>query len=280
MHRFSSSARFFSAVLALGFVGCDGVDTDDAPEIFDDSFVQDGAGEFTQAPAARPEALLLAEISLPNDGGSLRFIDESRIYPGGGIGLFHTGSSRSLVAQYGELYGASPLEIFTALAPDADAPERLFEDHEARIAAGAGLDAEPRMLPGLDDLKANVEPLLAIAESPCDPAGTDYHADFVILDGSRANHGHGWDQSGDTFAYTAASTTRALGLCVRQAVGALTVRMNIEIETGVNVWTLVDTALIDVGDHGFYESSGLSSARYRVKGEGDVGELYHLEGSW
>lgn len=77
--------------------------------------------------------------------GKIEFLDEALV-GGFGIGVVAIGIEGGRALALLDAEGASPLEVFLALAPaDAAPPEALLVDHQALANAGE-VDAEPRVL--------------------------------------------------------------------------------------------------------------------------------------
>lgn len=282
--------KFSCPALALTtlFVGCDGSIAEPESAIAADehdgeAFIQASAEDDRVAPPkAGIDDAVLAHIIFPT-GGSLKFIDESRRIPGAGIGLFEivARDSPSYLAKYLGEYHATPLEIFTALAPDEDVPEALFDDHALKFAEGAEIDATPRYLPSLDELKLPVVPSATWNSDSCDTASA-FHTDFAAMFSGYSNHVHFPNEIGNTTLTLTISNERAFGVCLTAGGNPYDLDITIESEQQAGVWQYIDDGFISNIDRAAFYSSSHPFAvnKYRLRTTDASGDTQHFEASW
>jgi len=159
----------FSLSLSLcalaGGLGC--LDADPTDDPIDD-------------PAA-PGVRVLATVELPDDVQV-----EFGVMPTGGITTMEYAPVKapSPMNYYARRYQATPLELFTALAPDREAPPELVAAHATQVIAEHRADAEPRALPTLEEVAAS--------------SGADFHW-YYAADCSLAEDGGWFDDFWDTY---------------------------------------------------------------------------------
>ncbi|BBZ01353.1 hypothetical protein MCHIJ_07900 [Mycolicibacterium chitae] len=116
--------------------------TPDAAQRTDHDFWHRSTTDHTPA-----ERALVARIDLPRHG-LIEYVDARRPGAGGQVVIVAVDSPAAERARFlVEVAGATPLEVFTALAPgDEPAPPRLLEDHLCRARADTALPEQPRAL--------------------------------------------------------------------------------------------------------------------------------------
>ncbi|MBZ5712844.1 hypothetical protein [Nannocystis pusilla] len=269
-------ASLSALVLATSISGCDDGTAANAEsiEVPDDSAVSElDAGDF-----------VIARVSLPN-GGIIKFLGGS---PDGAVALSekYPNDSSAVAHAYSERFDATPLEIFMALEPDAEIPEALFEDHALK-AAGGEAEAEPRLLPGLDDLKIPLDPMFAIWNGGGACTDSTFHTMFQdrYMANGFSNHLHYPNQTVNNTTLTLPlAADRAFGICQTGGVSPFSVSVDVEKETSTGVWTPIDSDTVGLGFSLFFREEtpvGGLNLPYRMRVRNvDAGDAYRLEAGW
>lgn len=132
-----------AGALLQGCVGAPASEADDAafsPAPFrsgSEAMGNDGAGETA-------DVAVIAEIALPG-GGMMRFLDETPFDAEPSISVVSVDSGEPTAMDLIYMMNASPLEVFSAAAPDSPPPVELVREHELHHAV-RGLAIEPRTL--------------------------------------------------------------------------------------------------------------------------------------
>lgn len=284
MH-YSKLVVTLSLVLPALTLGCD-EETSSAPA--EEGFVQETAlAERSAAPAPVADDAVIARLSLPHDV-TVSFIDESKSGPSGGIGVLEVrpGHVPSPTSLYRTTYDASPLELFRALAPGAEPPQKLVENHAALERTSA--DAEqPRVLPTIDELTDELTPSAALPEWEC--YINLFHDDIANGTPYIWSHGHGHNLTApSTTAVTGFAWGRRLAACVKDSQAAEAANVVVAYEYAANIWMDIAGSATSLS-RGYYVQYDSQNGpldpnrRYRITvSEKVTGSwiLYHIEGFW
>lgn len=275
----NSSITLLFLIAAMANVGCQGgEDIESIGGVVDAPESADGAQQASVGDIDHGNAII---AELPIDKRStVRFIDEALSVPGGVVGVLILGAPH-LSAGYKEL-GLTPLELYKALAPEADIPERLREDHLAAIEARVFTVIEPRQV----SLKAGALALngrMSRAPVPESNAQSTSPTDCTYVVGvdepgywadtwcSGAASGNSWCSTafgltGSNYAYTGAAAERWLGACNDSNISNATIGWAVQAEFAAGLWSLVSGTSISVAKDVSvnYHSSGFSVQNYRA----------------
>ncbi|MCY1004347.1 hypothetical protein OV079_01950 [Nannocystis pusilla] len=108
---------------------CDAETGPDAPEQAG-GIVAAAEDEVREIRAEADAEAILDEIVLA-EGASVRFVDEQVSIEDGGVGMLARGMPR--FADAVRALELTPLELYLALAPEKEAPARLWEDHDQAV---------------------------------------------------------------------------------------------------------------------------------------------------
>ncbi|WP_434426061.1 hypothetical protein [Nannocystis pusilla] len=115
------------ALGALTAAACDGESGPDAPE--QAGGIAAAAEDEVREIRAEADADAVLDEIVVAEGASVRFIDERASVADGGVGMLAHGIPR--FAEAVRALELTPLELYLTLAPGEEAPERLWEDHDA-----------------------------------------------------------------------------------------------------------------------------------------------------
>ncbi|MEM7738565.1 MAG: hypothetical protein AAF267_22555 [Deinococcota bacterium] len=223
----------------------------------------------------RPEVLLTVDLE---SGSQLQFIDVGDGY----LGVVETADvgTSSQVAALVERYEATPLEVYTALVPEAsDVPELLVSNH-ARLATERGLSATARNFrselstmglddPGYEDYACSVNSWNNDWRNAF-IGKTDYYPSLYRYEHSQPNWGNFYPGSSANF-------TTYLGVCSRARFhtgGYWLDMMDFRVQRKVgSSWMTVYTRTLYGGNKDTF-FSWHPSARYRGAVRGRNGDSY------
>jgi hypothetical protein len=200
---------------------------------------------FRKADKHRPNKLApLARIDLGTDG-YVDLIDERDVRPDGQIVVVAVGRqagerARFLITKA----GATPHELFTAMAREQHVPLRLVEDHRDRAARDPGVPREPRTFSRSAVFRNFTGPTLGRTtfyeifatdaendfEWACNPIPTPFFTHWANYDTGAVEDHVTWPQG---YAFIHNATQRALGLCYYQGSDA-GATINVWIESGLD----------------------------------------------
>ena len=198
-----------------------------------------------KADTHRPSALTpLARIDLGADG-YVDLVDEREVRPDGKIVVVAVGRqagerARFLITKA----GATPYELFLAMAREQHAPPRLVQDHRDRAASDYGVPREPRAFAKSAVYRNFTGPTLGRAifyeifatddegdfAWACNPIPTPFFNHWANYDVGAVEDHVVWPQG---YAFIHNVTQRALGLCYYSG-GDAGATINVWIESGLD----------------------------------------------
>ena len=192
----------------------------------------------------RPTALApLARIDLGPDA-YIDLVDEREVRPDGQIAVVAVGRQAAERARFLiTKAGATPQEVFIALARNERVPRRLVEDHLNRAARDYGVPREPRTFAKSAVYRNFAGPTLGrttfyeifAADNEddfawaCNPIPTPFFTHWANYDTGAVEDDVVWPEG---YAFIHNVTKRALGLCYYPGAGAATI--NVWIESGLD----------------------------------------------
>lgn len=254
-------------IAAMAGVGCQG---GEEPE---------GLAGIEAAPESDEAAAILAEIKV-GERATVRFVDESVSVPEGGVGVLMIGAPQ-LSAGYREL-DLTPLELYLAIAPGADVPELLREDHRAAVEARGLASAAPRRIsvdPGTLTLRegpSHALPPTTNAQSTAAFDCTTYAGDTPIFwadtwcsataSGSSSCTTQ-FGLTGNTYIYSGSGGERWLGACNDSNISNATLAWRVDVQISASTWVAVTGTSITLSkDHAvnYHSTGGISNYRAQI----------------
>lgn len=220
-------------------------------------------------------APILAEVEMGD--GKIIFYDESSVRDGVEdvvVGIGFTGvATLGAVVAFDE-QGATALEIFRAVAPDAQVPEVLQREHELRVEAGEA-EAQPR---DFSDIKMPRESHQKYCSSWSVWMSAIWPAEYTWTEWTTGYMPSGQSQASDAYTvsalyfYSGYSTARALGGCNHGLNSGPAGKFQIHYRADANdPWHSVAYWDLAFNEGYFYRSSGAPTRQYR-------GWVYHTGG--
>lgn len=253
---------------------CDAETEPDAPEQAG-GIVAAAEDEVREIRAEADADAILDEIVLA-EGASVRFVDEQVSIEDGGVGMLARGMPR--FADAVRALELTPLELYLALAPEKEAPARLWEDHDQAVELQGRESRAPRafrleqgaLAPAGDTFAARApEPLFTMWNGTLHITVTCYQWSQDFCPDIAANQGgYDWCDSGQAtssvaYAYTGAAGQRWLGgtTCSERW------DFEVQVEGIPGAWSFVSGTDISqtANDWVTYTSSTITANNYRSK---------------
>lgn len=221
-------------------------------------------------------APVIAEVELGD--GKIVFYDESSVRDGVEevvVGIAFTGvATLGAVVAFDE-QEATALEIFRAIAPEAQVPEALEREHH-RLAAAGMAEAQPRDLSG--DIKLARESYQKYCSSWSSWMSEIWPSTYTWSEWTAGYMPSGQSEASDAYVepaiyfYTGYSTARALGGCNHGLNVGPDGKFQIHYRADANdSWHSVAYWDLSLNEGYFYRSSGAPTRQYR-------GWVYHTGG--
>lgn len=255
-------------LMALGALTTMACDVDSGPEVVE---AADAVADEALVADADDEGAILDELVLA-EGVRVRFVDERVSIADGGIGMLALGIPRFAEAVHSlEL---TPLELYLALAPENDAPARLWEDH-ARLAASPTPRAfrleQGALVPAAVEAFAAraPEPLFAQTVDGLHVTVTCYAWSQAFCPDIDANQG-GYDACASSYA-SASLAYAHTGVAGQRWLGGTTCNEDwdwqVQVESLANVWGVVSGTSISMTPNEWvvYTSTSITASDYRSK---------------
>ncbi len=269
-----------ASLLLAGLAACGDITV--PPEISESRFVQHTL-EVPRVDERGDDAATIAEIEL-DDGGLVRFIDESEGADDGAVGILEiiAHDAAPVAASFVEEQ-VTPLELFRAVAPDRQVPARLVAHHRAMALGSSVVQFEPRTLSLDTDAASAQKQDGGVLWSWCSNT-TVFRSSYLSAlhnPNNFAHFGFGGNLWGGHYGVTGTATRRALSVCNHpNAIGNTGV--SVWREFGPNQWAYVaGTSYSMVPHRGMWYASQDPSfvlpTRYRVYANGGY---YSIAGSW
>lgn len=268
-----------TGLLVVGLTACGGLEA--VPEIQETGFVREAPAS-PRADERGDDAAIIAEVAL-DDGGLIRFIDESAGEDDGAVGILEfTAPDAAPVAASFREEQVTPLEVFRAVAPDRQLPDRLVTHHRATAVRSSVVEPEPRSL----SLDADAGQLQSqdggVLWSWCSNSN-DFRLSYLYnlhYPNDFAQFGFGGDLWGTHYGVTGRAARRALSVCNHPNATGNT-GVSVWREYAPNQWIYVQgTSYSMVPHRGMWYASHhpyYVPTRYRVYASGGY---YSIAGSW
>jgi hypothetical protein len=259
--------------LILFIAACSQVPTPASQE----TFISNEAGETTSETTT---TAVLAKVK--QDGRTFTFIDESSVVEGGSIGILETTSvgQDAWLPTLNELRPTA-LEVFLAVAPKMNVPQRLLENHARLASSRSDVAEEPRAI--TMPQQSNLVGSLNATWCEDGPTFQDNFHDWFFVGGNYAHEGYGLNLWGTKYGVTGVASRRVLAACNNETPYTYaTVAVHIQAQIGANIWAVIPGTNRVLGSQTgmYYLSDGWTAQRYRIRAQGHHYTTYNLAGAW